>query len=90
MSSILEHVPDEDTIIMVDLGKQAACEGSAHPENTGGHNGGPAAYALVSPCCGMSVLQCEGRVHQLFSRPFILCDWCGRVSPTMHFVTIEL
>lgn len=77
-----------DIVLDVDWDKEPECEGSMHPRNTEGHDGGPAKYVLRTHCRG-PIQICAGRM-QLFRAHGAWCDPCCVFVPGGQLIFIEL
>lgn len=61
---------------------EPACEGTLHPEGLHGHDpAAPAAFILITPCCGVALYKCAGWVTWPGRTPNLRCD-CGVRFPT--------
>lgn len=65
------------------MGATVACDGATHAAGTGGHDGGPAVWAVRYQCdCGAGgvIHLCDGRYREVVGGDGIQCAACDRIS----------
>jgi len=67
------------------------CEGLDHARGISGHDPAkPAAFIVISPCCGVKPLQCAPRVAALRETGLLKCGLCNVEHLTSSYRFIPL
>jgi len=67
------------------------CEGQHHARGLSGHVASePAAFIVMSPCCGVKPLQCASRVAEMRESGVLYCGECKVQHLTIRYRFIPL
>jgi hypothetical protein len=83
----VDIIPDIEVIEHLDFDAKLRCEGALHATGTLGHVvTAPAAWVMTKPCCGGTILKCDGWVEtQTALCDGFICGTCGKRRPVSEY-----